>query len=224
MTEEAKSFLNKERYDINDLRTIMKMLRSKDGCPWDIEQTHKSIRDNFIEETYEVVEAIDTENPALMREELGDVLLQVVFHSQMSEEDGEFTFDDVADEICRKLIIRHPHVFGDVSVNSVGDVLTNWDDIKKATKHQKDIGEVLDSVARSLPSLMRASKLAKKAEKAGVFHSEDIFREISEDELSEKIGKQLFEISASAAKHGIDPEHALYDYCDKFIEKEKNNI
>ncbi len=224
MTEEAKSFLNKERYDINDLRTIMKMLRSKDGCPWDIEQTHKSIRDNFIEETYEVVEAIDTENPALMREELGDVLLQVVFHSQMSEEDGEFTFDDVADEICRKLIIRHPHVFGDVSVNSVGDVLTNWDDIKKATKHQKDIGEVLDSVARSLPSLMRASKLAKKAEKAGVYHSEDIFREISEDELSEKIGKQLFEISASAAKYGIDPEHALYDYCDKFIEKEKNNI
>lgn len=226
MTEEARNFLSKDRYDIDDLRKIMKMLRSEGGCPWDMEQTHKSIRDNFIEETYEVVEAIDTENTALMREELGDVLLQVVFHSQISEEDGEFNFEDVTDEICKKLIVRHPHVFGEISVNSVGDVLTNWDDIKKETKHQKDIIDVLSSVARSLPSLMRAAKLAKKAEKAGIYSSKEPVDELdpSKDDLSYNIGKKLFEIAAFSEKHGIDPEHALYDYCDQFIEERKNNI
>ena len=162
--EELKT---KERYSIGDLLTIMEVLRSENGCPWDREQTHESIRQNFIEETYEVAEAIDNNDVPLLREELGDVLLQVVFHARISEEAGEFSFDDVADEVCRKLVIRHPHVFGDVQVANSGEVLVNWDKIKEETKHRETVSESLQSVSRTLPSLMRASKIAKKTKKGG---------------------------------------------------------
>ena len=132
----AIDFKLKDRYDFHDLVEIVNVLRSPGGCPWDIEQTHQSIRENFLEETYEVIEAIDTLNPELMQEELGDVLLQVVMHSDMARDEGWFNMDDVCNDICQKLIIRHPHVFGDVTVNSTGDVLKNWDDIKRQTKKQ----------------------------------------------------------------------------------------
>ncbi|MBQ4601906.1 MAG: MazG family protein, partial [Clostridia bacterium] len=132
---------NKELYTMDDLCEIMKYLRV--GCPWDKEQTHESIRTCFIEEVYEVCDAIDKKDPDLMCEELGDVLLQVVFHAQMAEEDGEFTLADSIDGICRKLIIRHPHVFGDVKADTSGEVLANWDKIKADTKGQKTVADTV---------------------------------------------------------------------------------
>ena len=125
-------FEKKSRYEMDDLLHIMEILRGPDGCPWDREQTHESIRGNLIEETYEAVEAIDRKDTALLREELGDVLLQVVFHSRMEEEQGSFQFGDVVHDICQKLIIRHPHIFGDVQVSGTGEVLENWEAIKNA--------------------------------------------------------------------------------------------
>ena len=239
MNESINSLLVKKRYDIGDLTEIMRILRSEGGCPWDIEQTHKSIRNNFIEEVYEAVEAIDTDDPVLLREELGDVLLQVAFHARISEEAGEFTFADVADEVCRKLIVRHPHVFGVSAVNegavteirdgiAVAEtpdaVLANWDAIKNTMKEHKTLGEELESVSRALPSLMRASKLAGKAMKAKVFSPDDTLADDLENTgsddtgaLEEILGAKLFELAASAKLHGIDPEQALYNACERFI-------
>ena len=167
MNKEAAAFLTKTRYDFADLCTIMKLLRAPGGCPWDREQTHRSIRKNLIEETYEVVEAIDNDDSVLLREELGDLMLQVVFHARMAEEEGAFDIGDVCDEICRKLIVRHPHIFSDVTASTSGEVLDNWDKIKRATKKQKSTTESMQSVSRALPSLMRAYKLGEKAAKTG---------------------------------------------------------
>ncbi|MFT3952590.1 MAG: MazG family protein [Oscillospiraceae bacterium] len=133
-----------DRYTIDDLLEIMTKLRGEGGCPWDKEQTHQSIRSNFLEETCEVLEAIDNNDPVLLREELGDVLLQVVFHTEMEREHGVFDFTDVTDELCRKLIVRHPHVFGDVTVSDSGEVLKNWDSIKKQTKGQETFSQTLE--------------------------------------------------------------------------------
>ena len=147
----------KEKYGFDDLRKIMRILRSPGGCPWDIEQTHQSIRNDFIEEAYEAVEGIDKDDPVILREELGDVLLQVVFHSDICEEAGQFDVDDVITDLCKKLIIRHPHVFSHdkeySNVNSADQVLENWNDIKKKTKGQKTERQELEGVSRSLPSL-----------------------------------------------------------------------
>lgn len=153
----------KEKYDINDLLKIMKILRSENGCPWDREQDHKSIRKDFIEEVYEACEAIDLDDSELLREELGDVLLQVVFHATIEEEQGRFDFGDAVNDVCSKLIIRHPHVFGDVKVKDSEDVLRNWNDIKQETKGQETYTETLRSVCTALPALMRAQKIGKRA-------------------------------------------------------------
>ncbi|MEG0614402.1 MAG: MazG family protein, partial [Oscillospiraceae bacterium] len=158
-------FLTKENYTIKDLVDIMKILRSDKGCPWDKEQNHQTIRKDFIEETYEVLEAIDLADDELLQEELGDVLLQVVFHSQIEQESGGFSFDDVCDGICKKLIVRHPHVFGEVSVKNTGEVLKNWDNIKQETKNQKSCTQTLESVPKILPSLMRSAKVIKRAKR-----------------------------------------------------------
>lgn len=198
----------KDRYTVGDLVTIMEVLRSENGCPWDREQTHESIRSNFIEETYEVIEAIDTADTPLLREELGDVLLQVVFHARISEESGDFTFDDVADEVCRKLIVRHPHVFGDVNVENSAEVLVNWDKIKEETKQRESVTDKLTSVSRALPSLMRATKIAKKAGKAGYGKP-----------LDHVVGDMLFDIATLCNENGIDPEKALFDACDRRIKE-----
>ena len=160
-------FKQKEQYDFNDLLRIMEILRAPDGCMWDREQDHHSIRRNFIEETYEVCEAIDEDDTEHMKEELGDVLLQVVFHTQMEKEKGVFDINDVADGICKKLIFRHPHIFGDVEVSSSEEILSNWDDLKRKEKHQETDTSALASVAKSLPGLIRAEKLQKKAAKVG---------------------------------------------------------
>ncbi|MEG0895117.1 MAG: nucleoside triphosphate pyrophosphohydrolase, partial [Oscillospiraceae bacterium] len=155
----------KDKYNINDLLEIMKILRAQ--CPWDKQQTHKTIRNNFIEETYEAVEAIDTDDYELLKEELGDVLLQVIFHSQMASEKDIFDFNDVCNDIVKKLIERHPHIFGDVKVNSTEDVLNNWNEIKKKQKGQETATKNLQSVSRSLPALMRSEKVQDRARKAG---------------------------------------------------------
>lgn len=201
---------NKDVYTMDDLVEIMKYLRV--GCPWDKEQTHESIRVCFIEEVYEVCDAIDKKDPDLMCEELGDVLLQVVFHAQMAEEDGEFTLSDAIDGICRKLIIRHPHVFGDVKADTSGQVLYNWDKIKQETKGQKSVGETLRDVPKSLPGLMRAQKTAKRAAKGKGY-------ELCTDEVDEhSLGEQLFRLCSAAQRAGIDAEEALYRYCDEFVD------
>ena len=160
-------FQKKEQYNFNDLLRIMEILRAPDGCMWDREQDHRSIRRNFIEETYEVCEAIDEEDTEHLKEELGDVLLQVVFHTQMEKEKGVFDINDVADGICKKLIYRHPHIFGDVKAGSSEEILSNWDDLKRKEKHQETDTSALASVAKSLPGLIRAEKIQKKAAKVG---------------------------------------------------------
>ena len=160
-------FEYKEQYHFEDLLQVMRILRSDEGCMWDRQQDHHSIRRDFIEETYEVCEAIDNEDVELLKEELGDVLFQVVFHTTIEEEQGHFDINDVIDGICKKMIYRHPHVFKDVKVHSTQDILNNWDDLKKTEKHQRSVTDTMDSVARTLPALIRAEKVMKKAEKVG---------------------------------------------------------
>jgi len=210
--QSIKYLMNKDRYDANDLELIAALLRSEGGCPWDMEQTHESIRRDLIEETYEAVDAIDTGDRENLCEELGDIMLQVMLHSRMAEEDGEFTFADVTTGVCRKMIERHPHVFGEVKVNNSADVLTNWDKIKQEKKGQKTLGETLSSVSKALPALMRASKLAHKAAKLGV-KAEIDYSGKSEDELK----AMLFSIAAELDRRGLDSEKALYDKCEEFI-------
>ena len=152
--------MSKPRYDMTDLAEITHILRSPGGCPWDQAQTHQSIRRNFLEEAYEACEALDNDDLELMKEELGDVLLQVVFHADIEKDRGRFDFDDVCDRVCKKLIFRHPHVFG-------GDTTKSWEDCKALEKGQTTVGEKLDAVARSLPALWRAEKLVNKAQKNG---------------------------------------------------------
>lgn len=135
--ERVSKLLEKEDYNVYDLAEIVSLLRSEKGCPWDKVQTHESIRRDFLEETYEVLEAIDCGSAEMMREELGDVLLQVIFHTDIEKDKGAFDLDAVADEVCKKLILRHPHVFGNVQADTVDKVLTNWDAIKKDEKSRK---------------------------------------------------------------------------------------
>lgn len=163
----AGSFQTKDRYTLEDLLAIMERLRSPGGCPWDREQTHESIATDFLEETHEALEAIRQRDTEGLKEELGDVLLQVVFHSRIEEEKGGFTFGDVVDGICKKLVIRHPHVFGEVTVDGTGQVLRNWDAIKRQTKGGKTQAELLGGVPRSLPALMRAAKVQNRAKRVG---------------------------------------------------------
>lgn len=222
----------KEKYVFDDLVKIVELLRAPDGCPWDKVQTHKTVRQNFIEETYEVIEAIDKSDIELMKEELGDVLLQVVFHAQMEKENGNFNIDDVADGICKKLIVRHPHIFGDVKADTTEKVLENWDAIKMQTKSQKTQTEAMKSVSKALPSLMRSAKIQKKAAKVG-FDWPDVngaldkvleeFYELKQainngdnDNISEELGDLLFSVVNVSRFVKVDAEKALYDACEKF--------
>ncbi len=217
---EIKELINKEKYNIEDLLSIMEILRSPNGCPWDREQDHKSIRQNFIEECYEAIEAIDTEDTELLKEELGDVLLQVAFHSEMAKENGEFTFDEVVHDVCYKLVIRHPHVFSDTVADTTGEVLMNWDMIKQETKKQKSVKEVGESIAKTLPALMRHQKLLKKMNKFKISFNKDIDFLLKSDKIdSERIGEALSYIINIANENDIDAEKALTDTTNKYIER-----
>ncbi len=214
MTDIIKELKEKDKYTSEDLRKIMEILRSENGCPWDKVQTHKSIRQDLLEEAYETVEAIDMESDEMLCEELGDVLLQVMFHSRIAEEEGRFTVDDVYTGVCRKMIERHPHIFGEVKVETVDDVLTNWDAIKQNSKNRETVKEQLDGVCKALPSLMLASKYISKSMKNGIeFDTPDLGGQIT----AEMIGETLFDIVALAKKNNIDPELALKEKCEKYV-------
>lgn len=231
----SDEFTIKESYQMDDLVKLVRRLRSENGCPWDREQDHHSIRKNFLEETYEVLEAIDTEDADLLKEELGDVLLQVVFHAQMETETGGFDFDSVCDGICKKLVQRHPHVFGNTQVSGTGEVLTNWDKIKEKSKGQTTYTETLRSVPAVLPALMRSEKVQHRAAKSGFDYPEtgdafqDLLSEVKElqeaiaekdqSHMEEEMGDLLFAaVNVSRFLH-IDPEQSLSKACEKFISR-----
>ncbi|MFA6730570.1 MAG: MazG family protein [Eubacteriales bacterium] len=228
---EKLEIVKKKRRDFDDLCAIMDILRGDPGCPWDKEQDHKSIRKNLIEETYEVVEAIDKDDPELLCEELGDLMLQVVFHAKISSESGDFDINDVCDGICRKLIVRHPHIFGETVVGSVGEVLENWETIKKKTK--KSRLSAFDGIPPSLPALMRAKKALEKS--AGLIKEKTIEEEIGAvtllaEELkgendTEKFvtaaAKIIFSVTNILRQKGFDAEEALYREADRFIDAAK---
>lgn len=217
-------FLSKSAYDVNDFRHLIHFLRRPEGCPWDSVQTHHSIRDNFLEETYEACEAIDTENTDLLREELGDVLMQVIFHASIEEDAGHFDLDDVADTACKKLIFRHPNLFG-------GQSQASWEELKQQEKGYSTQAQRLDAVARSLPALWRARKIQKRAAEAGFRYSDTaaplskIEEEVSElrqavetdTNIEEELGDVLFALVSLARQLDIDPEKALHKASDKFI-------
>lgn len=228
-------FSFKEKYSVEDLREIMRLLRSENGCPWDREQNHASIRSDLLEEAYETADAIDLGDKENLCEELGDLLLQVVFHAQISQEDGDFDFDDVADGISKKLIVRHPHVFGNVIAETSEEVLNNWDAIKRETKNQSTYTDTLLSVPKAFPALMRAKKVQKRASKAGYDWEcvdgtlEKVDEELAElreaiaggneDKISEELGDLLFAVVNVSRFTGTDPENALAGAVEKFIDR-----
>lgn len=223
----------KEKYNIDDLRLIMKELRSDHGCPWDREQDHKSIRMDVLEEAYEVMEAIDSDNAELLKEELGDLMLQVVFHSEIESEKGVFNLDDVADGICKKLIYRHPHVFGDVQVNNSADVLKNWDALKSKSKNEEKASDRLKSVPKLLPALMRGEKVGKRAANVGfdfgdtgevierlkseISELEEAIKVQSDIKIEEELGDILFSCTNLSRFLKKDSEKALTFAINKFI-------
>ena len=176
--EEIRALLARRRYGFADLAAVMRLLRAPGGCPWDREQTHASIRNCMIEEAYEAVEAIDTANPVLLREELGDVLFQVFFHAQIEAEAGRFTVDDVVHDICCKMIHRHPHVFSSCTVSDSGEVLTRWEAIKTEEKQRNTLSSRLRAVPPMLPALMRAAKIVGKTNAVGTADPADLVREL----------------------------------------------
>lgn len=184
-------------YTLESLTAIMEKLRSDQGCPWDREQTHQSLTRYLIEEAYEVIDAIEQQDPQALAEELGDVLLQIVFHAQIASENGQFTMDDVLKAVCEKMIRRHPHVFADTEINSVEDVLSNWEAIKKREKANQDRKSLLDGIPKHLPALLRAEKIQSKAAKVG-FDWNDISGTIAK--LEEEI--EEFKQAVAAANHG----------------------
>ncbi|MEI6349937.1 MAG: nucleoside triphosphate pyrophosphohydrolase [Verrucomicrobiota bacterium] len=222
---------------INELRSIVARLRAPDGCPWDREQTHASLRGGLLEEAHEVVEAIEENDDAHLREELGDLLLQVVMHSQMASETGRFDFDEVAREISEKLIRRHPHVFGDTQVADTSGVLKQWDAIKREEKGNRHVS-LLDGVSTSLPALIRAEKIAKRAARVGFDweHPAQVIEKIREelaeteevlaqtgaeqqDRIEEELGDLLFAVANLARKVKVEPEVALRRATGKFIKR-----
>lgn len=228
--EETASY---DDFDIQPLADVIKTLREPGGCPWDIEQTHASIRSNMIEEVYEYLEAVDAGDYEGMREELGDVLMQVVFHARMAQEAGRFDLQDIIDEVVDKLIRRHPHVFGDTHVEGSDEVLVNWEAIKKQEKTERK--HVLDGVTQGLPALLRAYKIQSKAAKVGFdwIDVKDVWAKVEEElgELREAIdagdkkaaeaelGDVIFAIVNYARFNKIEPETALNGTNNRFTKR-----
>jgi tetrapyrrole methylase family protein/MazG family protein len=230
-----------EKNWVEELVKIMKILRSENGCPWDREQTHKSIAHNLLEEAYETYEAIVSSNDTELKEELGDLLLQIVFHAEIASEEKRFDIQDVAKGIVEKLIKRHPHVFGDADVRTSEEVLHRWEKIKK---EEKSGFHTFDSVPKSMPSLLYALNIQKKASRLG-FDWDDaglvldkIIEEVGElkeayeklkssrntsiiSEIEEEVGDVLFATINFSRLAGIDPEFSLRKVTEKFIERVK---
>ncbi|MGE5473697.1 MAG: nucleoside triphosphate pyrophosphohydrolase [Ignavibacteriales bacterium] len=227
--------MKKDSYKFYDLVEIMEVLRSENGCPWDREQTHESIKRYLIEETYEVLEAIDKKDKSLLCEELGDLMLQVVFHARIAEENKDFNIDDVITGISKKMYSRHTHVFGEDIAKTADDVLQNWDKIKRNEKQINSYTEEMKSIAKNLPALMRSYKVQNKAAKVGFDwdNVEDamakIYEELDElkiaakngnkDEMHEELGDLLFAVVNVSRFLEIHPELALSDTVEKFIRR-----
>jgi len=228
-------FMLKDKYTFSDLVDIMKLLRSENGCPWDREQTHDSIKKYMIEETYEVLEVIDLKDNKRICEELGDLLLQIVFHAQIANEDGNFSIEDVITGICRKMILRHTHVFGEAKAETADEVLTNWEEIKKKEKGLDSQTGVLKDVPSNLPALMRSYKVQQKAAQVGFDwdNIEDVMKKVDEeiDELkdvykskdveriNDEVGDVLFSIVNLSRFLKVQPELALTGSINKFIKR-----
>jgi tetrapyrrole methylase family protein/MazG family protein len=223
MTEEKRGF--------DRLMEIMRRLRAPGGCPWDAEQTHESLKRYLLEECYEVIEAIDTNDPALLKEELGDLMLQPVFHAAIAEETGGFTMDEVLDTICDKLVRRHPHVFGDQVVKSASEQVANWERIKKKEKGDER-KSALSGVPPHLPALLKAQKITEKAARVGfdwervdqVFAKvleelkefEETMEARDQERMEAELGDLLFAIVNLGRFLALDPEEALRKTIDRF--------
>lgn len=229
------SLMKRTRHGFDALMEVMRRLRAPGGCPWDAEQTHASLRSSLIEESYEVLDAIDREDLTALEEELGDLLLQVVFHAVIEEERSEFTMRDVVTGIVNKLIYRHPHVFGDVTVNSSDDVLYNWENLKQKEKRQQTVADAMRAVPASFPALMRSFKVQKKAAHVGfdwatakealpkvTEEAQEVLEAIESGErahISEEIGDLLFACVNVARLLKVDPELALASATEKFMHR-----
>ncbi len=209
---EGNRDLDKARYTFADLMRIMSRLTAPDGCPWDKAQTHESIRTNLIEEAYEAVDAIDSGDLDAMREEIGDVLLQAVFHCDMAARTGEFTAGDVISELCGKLYSRHTHIFGKDRAGDSAEALKFWENAKAVEKSYTSLYDILTRLPKGFPSLLRAQKAYKKAVKAG--RAEKPEQKTSETELGDK----LFDLVRIASASGVDAETALNKKIGEFIE------
>jgi XTP/dITP diphosphohydrolase len=201
-----------------DLVAVMDRLRSPGGCPWDAEQTHRSLATYLLEETYETLEAIESGNDDDLREELGDLLLQVMFHARLAEERdaGPWSIDEVAAGITAKLIRRHPHVFGDVQASSASDVGERWERLKR---EEKGRSSAVDGVPLAQPALSLAAKLVHRVEKAGV--AVDVPSPQTVPSSADEVGDALFALAAAAREHGIDPEQALRDAARRYVDAVK---
>lgn len=230
-----KPFTIKDRYDMDDYRALIRLLRGPEGCPWDRVQTHESIRRNMLEEAYEAVHAIDSGDADNLREELGDVLMQVLLHAEMESERGAFDLDDIADTACKKLVFRHPHIFEAETAETPEAVLTTWEDRKRAEKRQRSVSESMISVPENLPALWRAEKVQRKAADVGFDWPDSSYalmklREETEElaegiaandpeNIAEEIGDVLFSAVNAARMLGVDPEKALHSACEKYIRR-----
>lgn len=223
------------KYTMQDLIDIMAALRGENGCPWDKAQTHESLKPFLLEEAYEVIDAIDRGDANDLTEELGDLLLQIVFHSRLAEERGEFDMGDVIDGICEKMIRRHPHIFGDVKVENAGEVLKNWEDIKREEKDIKTQAQSMANLPGTFPALMLAYKVQEKAARVGfdwadvkgamdkVFEEmeelKEVYKDNNCDKIREEMGDLLFAAVNVARFLKVDPELALRDATKKFIRR-----
>ena len=218
--EKMAELLSRSSYDFQDLCDIVTILRGVGGCPWDIEQDHHSIRKGMIEECYEVVEAIDRDDTALLREELGDVLLQIVFHADMENDAGHFNITDVANDECVKMIHRHPHVFGQVKADTSEQVLANWEVIKTEEKQRVSLSDQLQAIPPILPALMRAQKVGKKMNADADLSDAALIEKLNEDmkQLSDYtdpdkqkqvMGEVLFRMTTLCRRLGLEADEAL---------------
>lgn len=225
----------KETYSVEDLVGIMQLLRGENGCPWDKEQTHTSIRNNLLEEAYETADAIDRLDDTDMAEELGDLLLQIVFHCQMAKERGAYDLDKVADGMCKKLVYRHPHIFSNVVVNNSDEVLDNWDKLKNKEKQMQSFSDTLKAVPKAFPACLRAQKVQKRATKAGydfktlqdtVLKIEEELAELKQalsqndfESASDELGDLLFSVINTARFLKTDAEQKLNSTTERFINR-----
>lgn len=223
------------KYTLQDLLDIMATLRSEHGCPWDKVQTHESLKPYVLEEAYEVIDAIDRGNTGDLKEELGDLLLQVVFHCRLGEERGAFDMGDVITAVCEKMIRRHPHIFGNVKAETASQVLKNWEEIKREEKDIKTLTQSMRNLPQTLPALMKAFKVQEKAAKVGfdweqaemaldkvyeeIEELKEVYKGSNREKINEEMGDLLFAVVNVARLLNVNPELCLRDATKKFIRR-----